>query len=411
MTDQLKELLENEVLGPEVKAALQEAFEIKIKQAETQLQETYATRYAHDKAVLVEAMDNLMQDTISKELTEFNLDRSAVSRQRAKLAEQTVKIKKQLKAQFNEQNSKFMDFVAKQLKTELEEFHQERRQALAERKRMAKQLSDVKNTTKAQLAERVNKLESFVLKQLSEEITEFQIDKKALVEQRVQLSKLGKKKIQESQQKLIKRSVSLLDNTLNEVIKKELTQWRTDIKSARENNFGRRIFEAFATEYMTSYLSEGSEIKVLKAQLEESKKQIQQAKHSINERVALVESAKKQIHEANERAQRVELLSELTNPLSREKRAVMLEMLEDVKTSHLKEAFSRYLPTVVHNGNAPRVANKSAQPLVENAQRTVATGNRTPLAETVQSVDHARDSEIGQILYLAGLTNREVTEN
>ena len=305
MTDKLKELLENEVLGPEVKTALQEAFETKIKLAETQLQETYAARYAHDKAVLVEAMDNLMQDTIAKELGEFKIDRDAVARQRAKLAEETVKIKRELRQKFNEQNSKFMEFVTNQLAEEVKEFHGDRRQALAERRKMAKQVAAIKESSRKQVAERIGRLEGFILKQLSEEITEFQIDKKALVEQRLQLSKLGKKKIQESQTKLISRSVDLLDKTLNEVIKKELVQWRADIKSARENNFGRRIFEAFATEYMTSYLSEGSEVKVLKAQLEESKKQIQTVQKAVKERTALVESAKKQIQAANDRAQRV----------------------------------------------------------------------------------------------------------
>ena len=276
---------------------------------------------------------------------------------------------------------------------------------------MAKQVAAIKESSRKQVAERIGRLEGFILKQLSEEITEFQIDKKALVEQRLQLSKLGKKKIQESQTKLISRSVDLLDKTLNEVIKKELVQWRADIKSARENNFGRRIFEAFATEYMTSYLSEGSEVKVLKAQLEESKKQIQTVQKAVKERTALVESAKKQIQAANDRAQRVVVLNELTTPLSRDKRAVMMEMLADVKTSQLKEAFNRYLPNVVNNGSTQRATNKP-QTLSENAQRTVATGNRTPLAETVQGVDSSHDSEIGQILYLAGLTNnREATEN
>ena len=162
---------------------------------------------------------------------------------------------------------------------------------------------------------------------------------------------------------------------------------------------------------MTSYLSEGSEVKVLKAQLEESKKQIQTVQKAVKERTALVESAKKQIQAANDRAQRVVVLNELTTPLSRDKRAVMMEMLADVKTSQLKEAFNRYLPNVVNNGSTQRATNKP-QTLSENAQRTVATGNRTPLAETVQGVDSSHDSEIGQILYLAGLTNnREATEN
>jgi hypothetical protein len=410
MTDQLKELLESEVLGPEVKTALQEAFDNKIKLAEAQLQETYAARYAHDKAVLVEAMDRLMQDSIKKELNEFQIDRTAVSKQRAKLAEETVKIKTEMKQQIHENNKKFMDFATAQLRKEIVEFQKDRRAALTERKRLAREVQQLKESNNAKLAERINKLESFVLKQLSEEITEFQVDKKALVEQRVQLAKLGKKKIQESQQKLINRSVALLDKTLNEVIKNELVQWRDDIKSARENNFGRRIFESFVAEYMSSYLSEGSELKKLKLQLEENRKQLKTAQSHVQEKTRLAESAKKLIQEANDRAKRLETLTELTGPLSREKRAIMLEMLEDVKNNNLKEAFNRYLPTVLNNGNAPSVASKQRE-LVENAQRNVAiTGNRATLAETVQPTETAQNSEIGQILYLAGITNKEVME-
>ena len=410
MTDQLKELLESEVLGPEVKTALQEAFDTKIKLAEAQLQETYAARYAHDKAVLVEAMDRLMQDSIKKELNEFQIDRTAVSKQRAKLAEETVKIKTEMKKQIHENNKKFMDFATAQLRKEIVEFQKDRRAALTERKRLAREVQQLKESNNAKLAERINKLESFVLKQLSEEITEFQVDKKALVEQRVQLAKLGKKKIQESQQKLINRSVALLDKTLNEVIKNELVQWRDDIKSARENNFGRRIFESFVAEYMGSYLSEGSELKKLKLQLEENRKQLKTAQSHVQEKTRLAESAKKLIQEANDRAKRLETLTELTGPLSREKRAIMLEMLEDVKNNNLKEAFNRYLPTVLNNGNAPSVASKQRE-LVENAQRNVAiTGNRATLAETVQPTETAQNSEIGQILYLAGITNKEVME-
>ena len=130
----------------------------------------------------------------------------------------------------------------------------------------------------------------------------------------------------------------------------------------------------------------------------------------MQEKTRLAESAKKLIQEANDRAKRLETLTELTGPLSREKRAIMLEMLEDVKNNNLKEAFNRYLPTVLNNGNAPSVASKQRE-LVENAQRNVAiTGNRATLAETVQPTETAQNSEIGQILYLAGITNKEVIE-
>ena len=94
MTDKLQELLENEVLGPEVKTALQEAFETKVKQAEAKLQEDYAARYATDKSQLVEAMDNMLNDTIRSELEEFAEDRAALIAQKAKLSKETLAAKK-----------------------------------------------------------------------------------------------------------------------------------------------------------------------------------------------------------------------------------------------------------------------------------------------------------------------------
>ena len=47
MEKDLQALLENEVLGPEAKQALQEAFAEKLKNAETKLQESYAQRFEH----------------------------------------------------------------------------------------------------------------------------------------------------------------------------------------------------------------------------------------------------------------------------------------------------------------------------------------------------------------------------
>ena len=94
MTTKLEELLENEVLGPEVKSALQEAFQAKIKQTEAKLQEDYAARYANDKQQLVEAMDNMMSDTIRAELEEFAEDRAALIAQKSKLSRETLAAKR-----------------------------------------------------------------------------------------------------------------------------------------------------------------------------------------------------------------------------------------------------------------------------------------------------------------------------
>ena len=182
MEKELKDLLENEVLGEDVKTALQEAFESRVKIAEQKLNEDYAARYAKDKSTLVEAMDTMLTDAIKAELNEFSEDRKAVIAQKAKLSKATLEARKVYGKKLAEHTKLLNAFMAKHIKEEIAEFHTDRKQLEAQRKQMAKEVKTIKESSKKALATRIEKLESFVLKNLSEEITEFQIDKKALVE-------------------------------------------------------------------------------------------------------------------------------------------------------------------------------------------------------------------------------------
>lgn len=399
MADKLAELLENEVLGPEVKTALQEAFETKVKQAEAKLQEDYAARYAKDKDQLVEAMDKMLGDTIRSELEEFAEDRAALIAQKAKLSKETLAARKIAETKVAAHMKLLDAFIGKQLKSEVTEFVQDRRTLEAQRNKMAAEVEAIRESARKQTQDRISKLEGFVVQKLSEEIAEFETDKKALIEQRAKLAAEGKQKINEARSAFLSKATKTLDETLNTVIRKELVQWRDDIKVARENNFGRRIFEAVAAEYMASYLSEGSEVKKLQRQLAESQARIDEAQKQITEKQTLAESAAAQVKAANDRVARMETISELLAPLSRDKKAIMEEMLQDIKTNNLKEAFNRYLPTVMNGENMGVIKQK----LSENAQtKTVAiTGDRpNKLSEAVRE-DNNQD--IGQILYLAGI--------
>ena len=399
MTKQIEELLENEVLGPDVKAALQEAFEAKVKQTEAKLHEEYAARYASDKHQLVEAMDSMLNDAIKSELEEFAEDRSALIAQKAKLSKETLSAKKLAENKVSGHIKLLNTFIGRQLKSELREFTQDRKTLDAQRKKMVKEVEAIRESAKKQTRDRISKLEGFVVSKLSEEIAEFETDKKALIEQRAKLAAEGKKNINETRSSFIKTATKTLDRTLNEVVRNELVQWRADIKLARENNFGRRIFEAVAAEYMASYLSEGTEVKKLQKQLAESHKRIDEAAKQIKSKQKLVESASTQIKAANDRATRMELLNEMLTPLNRDKKAVMEEMLRDIKTTNLREAYNRYLPTVM-NGETKSVVK---QQLAEHTQnKSVAfTGDRpNKLSEAVRDEN---SSDIGQILYLAGI--------
>lgn len=403
MEKDFKELLENEVLGDEVKAALQEAFDNKIKAAEQKLQEDYSALYSKDKAVLVEAMDKMLTDAIRAELTEFAEDRSAMIKQRAKMSKATMEARKTYAKMMLEHAKKLDAVIAEQLKSEIAEFVEDRKKLEAQRQEMAKELEEIRESNKKQLVSQISKLENFVLKQLSEEIAEFHADKKALVEQRIKLAKEGKKKIAETQSMFIDRAAKVIDKTLNEVIKNELVQWREDIKVARENNFGRRIFEAVAAEYMASYLSEGSEVKKLSRQLQEQKAALSEAMSKLNEQNKLVESADARIKAANERLHRIQTMNELLAPLSRDKKAIMEDLLKDIKTQNLNEAFQRYFPAVV---NGTRVPQKAVLSENSNTNNTVAkTGDRNnTLAKAVIEETKTPD-DLGVILHLAGIKN------
>ena len=399
METTLKDLLENTALGDELKATLQEAFENKIRSMETRLHEDYAARYQNDKAVLVEAMDRMLNDTIRSELGEFAEDR-------AKLRTATKTSSQRYNARLREHMKAINAFVARQLNEELAEFVKDRRQLKVQRHQMAKELENIRENTSLEYSQRVRKLEEFILKQLSEEIAEFHADKKALVEQRVKLAQQGRQRIEETRAQFINRAKNLVEGTLNTVIREELSQWRDDIKVARENNFGRKIFEAYAAEYMNSYLAEHSEVRKLTRQLTETNSRLDTALRHVDRQkqaqTRLVEDAQARIKTAEDRAQRMVILQEITAPLGREKRAVMEDLLKGIRTQNLREAFNRYLPTVMQGNVAP--AGRGKQALAESQtqeKRAVVTGNRTN--KLAESVSEETQADLGQILYLAGI--------
>lgn len=398
MEKNLQELLENEVLGEEARTALQEAFTQKLKEAEHKLEESYALRFEHERSVLVETMDTMLNNVIRKELEEFDQDKRSVAAQKVKLAEANRKAQAVYEKKLAKNVAMLESFMLKNIAAELSEFQADRKQLSEQRAQMAQELNESRASAQQSFQDRVTKLESFVLKQLSEEIAEFVGDKKALVEQRVKLASEAKAKLAETRNNFVNRATTVVDKTLNEVIRKNLVEWRDDIKTARENNFGRKIFEAVAAEYMSSYLSEGTATKTLQKQLQDMSRQLQEAQAQITTGTKLLESERKAANIARERAQRVEILNELLSPLRGDKRAVMENLLSDVKTTQLKESFHRYMPTVMNN-SAPVKKTAPAAP----ARPVAHSGDRVSLVEQAPTKTNEDSDDLQNILFLAGI--------
>ena len=364
MAHSIDELLSSGALSEEVRSSISEAWET--KQAElreevaSELREEFAERYENDKAQIVEAMDTMIGEVIAKELEEFQADK-------AKVVEDRVEYRKHMKEHANVLD----EFVMETLRKEINELREDRE---AQDKNMAQ-------------------LEGFVLEQLTKELNEFHEDKRSLVEAKVKMIKEGKEVIEQTKRKFIEGAATKVEKVLESTIKNELTTLREDIQVAKENTFGRKIFETFAAEFMGSYLNEGTEVAKLNKAMDKLKSQLDEANKAVVEKeVQLTESARK-ARIAADQAERKSIMSEMMNPLSKQQREVMGALLESTKTADLQNAFNKYLPSVLKEDAKPQ---KTKKVLSESTKEV--TGGKSTEAEA------AVDTNIVNLRKLAGIS-------
>lgn len=361
MLDFVKQLFENNVISEDMKSEIETAWQSRIQenrdQVTTQLREEFAQKYEHDKAAMVEAVESMLTDRLQAELGELAEDRQGLIEARAKYA-------KKMKDDATAMES----FVLNNLNKELAELHEDRKA----------------------VAGNVAKLESFIVDALAKEIAEFHSDKKDLAETKVKLVRESKAKFEQFKKEFVARSTQIIEETVSKGLRSEMVQLREDIDAARRNDFGRRIFESFASEYAASHLNEKSETAKLLKSVAVKQAELEEAAKIVAETQKLVESKERELRIIKESAARKEVMNELLGPLGGDKRTVMGELLESVQTEKLRSAFDKYLPAVMNGGTPVRKA------LTEG---TEVTGNKQ--APTTSSEE--KTAEIFDIRRLAGL--------
>jgi len=363
------ELLENAELTDDVKSALQEAWEGKVSEAReeltAELREEFAQRYDHDKSQIVEAVDNFISEKVEAEV-------QAIVEEKSALASDRVKYTKAIS-----EHAKVLDkFVTEMVAKEVKELRADR----------------------ANTSEHVTKLDNFVAEQLATELSEFHEDKKSLVEQKVKMVREGKKQLAEAKKDFIKKAADKVETIVNGVIVNEVKSFRNDITKARENDFGRRIFEAFANEYGVSYLNEAKEVKKIQKQIADMETKLNEASATVEASKDATKLVESKLRIAEDQMNRKETLTDLMAPLGKEKKELMLDLLESVKTSKLEESFNKYLPSVL-DGEAPRVKKALSESVVSEH-----TGDKATVL-TAEANEKADDIvEIDMIRKLAGLS-------
>ena len=340
MLDAFKQLVESGVMTEDVKSVIESAFAEKIQenrdQVTAELREEFAQKYSHDKTVMVEAIDKMLGDRLAVEMAELYNDKKA-------LAEAKVAYQQRIAGDAK----KLEGFVMKQLGKELVEFQSDRRK----------------------VSENFSKLENFIVHALAREIKEFAVDKRDLAETKVKLVREAKEKFNNIKQTFIKRSSAVVENVVTKKLTSEIKQLKEDIDSARNNDFGRKLYEAFAQEYAGSYLNEKSETSKLLKIIQKKDMELAEARQVAAEKTTIVESKDREIRVTKDLMERKNVMAELLSPLSGDKRELMHELLESVQTPKLSVAFDKYLPTVME-GAKKRVEKSTL------TESSAVTGNR-----------------------------------
>ena len=337
MLDALKTLFENNVVSEDVRAEIESAWEKRI----------------------VENREQVTQQ-LREEIAQFVEDRKQLAEAKAKVVMEGKRISETMK-----------QFVVQQLASEVKELHEDQKQ----------------------MADKFIKLEQFVVEALAQEIAEFHTDKQELAETKVRLIREGREAFAKVKEQFIKRAATLVESAVEQTLTKEMTQLREDIEAARRNDFGRKLFEAFASEYQTSYLSEKSETSKLLKVIDMKEAAVAEARKEAEAAKQLAESKEQHIKALMESKERQEVMSELLAPLAREQKAIMTELLESVQTAKLRGSFEKYLPAVLSGKQA---APQTKKALVEAKE---VTGNKIPNSISSGS----SDTNVIELRRLAGL--------
>ena len=342
MLDAFKQLVESGVMSEETGTMVEAAFATKIQETRDQvtaeLREEFAGKYEHDKGLMIEAIDKMLGERLVAEMTELHEDKKALAEAKAQYQQRIAGDAKKLEG-----------FVIKQLGKELVEFQGDRKK----------------------VSENFGKLEQFVVHALAKEINEFAVDKRDLAETKVKLVREARSKFADIKQDFIKRSAKVVENAVTKKLTSEIKQLKEDIDSSRNNDFGRKIYEAFAQEFAGSYLNEKSETSKLLKIIQKKEQELAEAKQTVAEKDNLVESTQREIRVTKDLMERKSVMSELLGPLDASKRDIMKELLESVQTKKLNEAFDKYLPAVME-GQKKSIAPKKAM----LSEGSTVTGNR-----------------------------------
>ena len=234
----------------------------------------------------------------------------------------------------------------------------------------------------------IENVETFVAKKLDEEVAELKAD----IERFRDLEAEYAEKIVEEKHAMAETLSEELEQLINKMdaffelrLTEEFEELREDLEVVKQNEFGRRIFEAFATEFNKSYVDEDS----IQSKLAAATAKLEDAAATIA-----------QLEEAQAEMVRESKLEKILAPLSGKKREQMAFVLANVETSRLEEAFNHFIGRVLKEDSS--VQPEAGSVALSESATSVVTGNESSEIPAKQA---AAGDKYSHLRKLAGMTN------
>jgi hypothetical protein len=235
--------------------------------------------------------------------------------------------------------------------------------------------------------ELISKVDTFVSEALVNELKELHGDISRFRDLEAEMAE----KLVEEKHALAEQVAEELDALVDKIdaffemrLSAEMEELKEDLDVVKQNEFGRKIFEAFAKTYGESYVDEDavqSKLAIAEAKLADVESTLAERETKINR---MVREAK---------------MEEILSPLSGKKREQMAMILKNVDTSRLEESYKYFIGRVLKEDET-----SSAKPLTEGASRATKTTVVTGEAKTiVESAQGSKATDLDNLRRLAGI--------
>lgn len=204
----------------------------------------------------------------------------------------------------------------------------------------------------------------------------------------------AKKSMSSEVKRDMRELVEKIDSFLEIRLAQELEELKEDIKAVRQNEFGRKIVEAFAEEFQDYFFDSKS----VKTNVREMEKRLAEASEALEESETKLNTLTRKMK-----------LDELLKPLNGRQRDIMETILKNVDTDQLEEGYKTFVGRVLRETaeiSEKESSDNKKQVLAEKETKKpevkVVTGDNKTLVENEAKQDKPA-VDLSSLLKIAGI--------